>query len=424
MVGKLKKQKKIKLFAIGDGVKETGFSRVMHSIFRNLPKNKYEIHHLAINYNGDPHNEDWFIYPARLGGDLYGLNRIENLVEQLKPDLIFCLNDLWVLKVYVEKVLKNYLGKIPIIFYTPIDAGPIQENWLEGINGINRLCVYTKFAEMEVKKALNAAIIGDDGNLILDKEIPALTIIPHGVDTEVFFKFESVYGKNGNIVETGRQRAKRELYPSRPDFTKDSFIVLNANRNQPRKRIDITMKGFALFAENKPKTVKLYLHMGVEDAGWNVLHLAKRLGIDDKLILTTTNNSMPNVPDSRLNHIYNACDVGLNTSVGEGWGLVSFEHAATGAAQVVPNHSALTELWTGKAEMLEPVMDVTNTGVLTDGKLVTPESVAESLEKLYQDKKYLAEMSEKAYKNVKQDKYNWKQIAKIWDTLFEEVLNE
>jgi D-inositol-3-phosphate glycosyltransferase len=51
--------------------------------------------------------------------------------------------------------------------------------------------------------------------------------------------------------------------------------VLNANRNQPRKRIDITLRGFALFAVDKPETVQLYLHMGSEDMGWNALQLAR-----------------------------------------------------------------------------------------------------------------------------------------------------
>ena len=48
-----------------------------------------------------------------------------------------------------------------------------------------------------------------------------------------------------------------------------------------------------------------------------------------------------------LNRLYGACDVGVNTSCGEGWGLVSFEHALTGAAQVVPRNSVCEELWEG-----------------------------------------------------------------------------
>lgn len=31
--------------------------------------------------------------------------------------------------------------------------------------------------------------------------------------------------------------------------------------------------------------------------------------------------------------------------MGEGWGMVSFEHVATGAVQIVPDRSACGKLW-------------------------------------------------------------------------------
>ena len=43
--------------------------------------------------------------------------------------------------------------------------------------------------------------------------------------------------------------------------------MLNANCHMPRKPIDIKLYGFALFARDKPASVKLYLHMATEDSG-------------------------------------------------------------------------------------------------------------------------------------------------------------
>jgi glycosyltransferase involved in cell wall biosynthesis len=423
-MGRRKKRAKIPILVIGDAVATTGFARVLNGILGNLPRNKYDIHHLGVNYRGDPHDHNWKIYPAQLGGDVYGVNRIPELVEKVKPKLIFVLNDLWILEFYLEQALDEHKENIPIVCYTPIDAGPVIDNWLKGLDGIARLVVYTEFASKEIKQALNAMVLDEDGKVLLDREIPALSVIAHGVDTSVFYPWEDVVGSNGVVIETGRERAKRELYPNRDDFSGDSFIILNSNRNQPRKRIDITIKGFAKFAKNKPQNVKLYLHMGIEDSGWNILQLAKRYGVDDRLILTSTVNVIPGVPDNRMNHIYNACDVGLNTSTGEGWGLTSFEHAATRAAQIVPNHSACTEIWEGNAEMLEPKFSLTNEKVLTEGQFVSDEDVAESLEKLYEDPEYLEEMSDKAYRLVTQQDYSWKKIARQWDNLFTEVLEE
>ncbi|HEX8187172.1 MAG TPA: hypothetical protein VF586_02405, partial [Pyrinomonadaceae bacterium] len=106
----------------------------------------------------------------------------------------------------------------------------------------------------------------------------------------------------------------------------------------------------------------------------------------------------------------------------EGWGLPSFEHAATGAAQVVPRHSACAELWEGSGVLVEPALKIIYEKILTEGWLLTPEGVAEALERLYADREYLREMSERAYRNATRAEYRWGNIAARWDALFREVL--
>jgi hypothetical protein len=52
--------------------------------------------------------------------------------------------------------------------------------------------------------------------------------------------------------------------------------------------------------------------------------------------VTVIDNGPPNIlSDESINHIYNACDYGVNTSNGEGFGLCQLEHLATGAIQIV-----------------------------------------------------------------------------------------
>ncbi|HKC64260.1 MAG TPA: glycosyltransferase, partial [Pyrinomonadaceae bacterium] len=249
---------------------------------------------------------------------------------------------------------------------------------------------------------------------------PTVEIIPHGVDTNIFFPLDG-----GAISERGRPfgrlEARRLIFPEAKDRD-ERFIVLNANRNQSRKRIDITIRGFALFAKGKPENVKLYLHMGVEDVGWNVLQLARRYGIENRLLLSSLSKEHPVASAEQLNLIYNACDVGINTSTAEGWGLVSFEHAATGAAQIVPRHSACQELWRDAAVMIEPAMALINEGISTEGWLVTPEGVAEALEKLYLDPQYLVEMSGKALRVAHRPEYRWETVSGQWDMLFQQTL--
>jgi glycosyltransferase involved in cell wall biosynthesis len=218
----------------------------------------------------------------------------------------------------------------------------------------------------------------------------------------------------------GRLRAKRLLFPGAPDL-EDSFVVLNANRAQSRKRIDITLQGFARFARDKPPNVRLVLHHAIPygDALAQVWRQVEELGIEDRVKMGPEVAS--GATNEELNLIYNACDVGVNTAMGEGWGLVSFEHAATGAAQVVPRHSACAELWAGAGEMVEPVAAYVPDFGLLEMAEVAPEGVAAALERLYADEAYRRDMSMKAYRNATQPAYYWERIAGQWSRLFNDM---
>lgn len=405
-------RKRIPIVVVGDAAAPTGFARVLHSILDRV-KHKYEIHHLGVNYAGDPHDADWKVYVARLGGDVYGINRLQQLIEGVKPKLVFMVNDVWILSGYAP-ILKKYKDNLKTVMYFPVDGEPLDSDFVKHLDGVDQLVAYNQFGKRVMQQAIDEVRRESP-----DFKASEIEVIPHGVDTQLFYPYSKKPATGG--INPGGLRAKKMLLPNKKDFL-ESFIVLNANRNQPRKRIEITMQGFALFAENKPDTVKLYLHMGAEDMGWNLMSLARRYDIEGRLIISNTSKETPKDSVKRLNMIYNACEVGINTSLGEGWGLVSFEHAATGAAQVVPRHTACEELWQGAAEMLEPVFTVTVERVLTEGKFVSPKGVAEALERLYRDPEYLREMSEAAYLNATKPEYKWKNIARQWDVLFQKLL--
>jgi glycosyltransferase involved in cell wall biosynthesis len=406
-------RKRIPILVVGDAAAPTGFSRVLHSILDRV-KHKYEIHHLGVNYAGDPHEADWKVYVAQLGGDVYGINRLQRLIEGAKPRLVFMVNDVWILGRYVP-ILNRYKDYLKTVMYFPVDGEPLDADFVKQLDGVDQLVAYNQFGKRVMQQAIDEVRRESP-----DFKASEIEVIPHGVDTQVFYPYSKKPATGG--INPGRLRAKKMLLPNTRDFL-ESFIVLNANRNQPRKRIEITMQGFALFAENKPDNVKLYLHMGSEDMGWNLMSLARRYDIEGRLIISNTSKETPMDSVKRLNMIYNACEVGINTSMGEGWGLVSFEHAATGAAQIVPRHTACEELWQGAAEMLEPVFTVTVERVLTEGKFVSPKGVAEALERLYCDPEFLREMSEAAYLNATRPEYKWKYIARQWDALFQRLLD-
>jgi glycosyltransferase involved in cell wall biosynthesis len=216
-----------------------------------------------------------------------------------------------------------------------------------------------------------------------------------------------------------RSAAKRRLFGEREA---DGFIVLNAAKHDARKRLDLTIEGFARFAQNKPPDVKLYLHTGATFDGPDIRELARRAGIAERLISTDGwLEDHPAVNDDDLNLIYNATDVGINTSSGEGWGLISFEHAATGAPQLVPAHSACEELWTTVDTVLPIRSKGEHVGLGMLRKFVEPDDIAATLENLYSNKQFRLEQAQKAYDNATQAAYKWDRIAAQWDDLLQRI---
>jgi len=409
---------KVKILWVSDGEAPTGFARVAHNLIENLDQKKFDIHHLAINYRGDPHENWWKLYPAATGGDLWGFGRFINLIQVIKPDIIFLLNDPWVIQNYLAKIIEAKtqipgIELIPVVSYFPVDAREHDIIWFRDYAElVKKTCVYTEFAK---------EVILETGSI----NPTQIELLPHGANPEIFYKIPDMV-QGGKLIKTGKQLAREEIFPikDKPEFL-NSFVILNANRNQPRKRIDITLRAFAAFARGKPKNVKLYLHMGIQDMGWDIVRLAQRYGFDDRLVITSLNRNLPGVPDDRLNLIYNACDIGLNTSMGEGWGLTSWEHAATGAPQIVPEHSALPEIWGDSAIYIPTIADYVYEGTNTVGRVPSTDGLVEQLEWSYQDWKTggekLQELGDKAMAITKKPEYQWKNIAKKLDSIFDEV---
>jgi len=393
MVSKLKKKNPIKLLWVGDSVVASGFSRVTHGILDNLPEGEYDIDVLGINYNGDPHEHDYRIWPAKQGGDMMGFGKINNLVNHIKPDLVVLFNDLWVVAKYHE-LIKDYEGKIATYF--PVDSRGYNLEWVKPLNNFDRVMVYTDFAEGTLRE------------MGFEKHVD---IIPHGVNLDKFFP-------------TSQSDSRKKL----SGMDDDMFVVFNGNRNQPRKRIDLTVKGFCQFAQDKPDA-RLYLHMGLLDSGWDLLSLMRReckkygLDIAERLIITNPKLSPGNaVTIEHLNVIYNSADVGVNTSLGEGFGLVNFEQAACKVPQIVTNYSANPELYTGRGQLLPIRQHLTQTQINTEGGLVHEDDLAEALDTYYNDRELMAKHAEAMYNFVLQPQFSWKEISKRFDKIFKELI--
>ena len=119
----------------------------------------------------------------------------------------------------------------------------------------------------------------------------------------------------------------------------DDFLMVNVNTNQRRKGVPQSLQIVAelkeLREEGDPE-FRLYLHMTREnrDEGTCLGLVARQLGLieGEDVFFGDPNfvNGRPILSDEGLNRIYNAADLYLTTSLGEGWGLGVTEAMAAG----------------------------------------------------------------------------------------------
>jgi D-inositol-3-phosphate glycosyltransferase len=299
-----------KLLWIGDGCCPSGFARTTHSTLGALPPS-WEIALLALNYRGDPHLYPYRVYPATGKSflDTFGLQRVKDLCEIEKPDVIVVQNDPWNIPAYMEQI-----KDIPVVATMPVDGENCNGKEL---NGLSMAIFWTDFGLKEARKG------GYTG--------PA-TVIPLGVDTEVFQPLDRVEARK--IIKL-------------PGVTHKKFIVGNFNRNQVRKRLDLSISFFADWIKKyQIEDAMLFLYVApTGDIGYECRQLAQYFGISDQMILFKP-DVYTDIGSRALRTLYCCLDVQVTTSTGEGWGLHAMEGMACGIPQILPLHSAYSS-WPG-----------------------------------------------------------------------------
>lgn len=374
-----------KILYCGDAFVETGFGRVAQYLLPALAE-EHEVSVLAVNHHGDPHPEakNYTVYPAMLyGNDPFGSHRIASVIQAVKPDLIWVTNDIWIaLQLWEQaKSLKEQLG-FKWFVYTPIDSYGLFPDLAAPMMQWDGLATYTEFAKKELE---------------LMGYTKPIHVIGHGTDFAKFFPMD-------------KQECRKRL-----NVPSDVFVVFNGNRNQPRKRIDLTIKAFIKFAKDKDDA-RLWLNMGTKDLGWDIVPLFKRVARDEgydptgKLILTSPHFSVDNcLPVEQLNQVYNACDIGINTCIGEGWGLVNTEHGSTGVMQLVPDHTSLAEIF-DELPRIECNGAETDRNYGLERMLPDPDCAAELLTYYYENRDILKEHGKWCYNRLHEEQLTWPYI--------------
>ena len=370
----------------------TGFTRVLEALIPTFAQ-EFRITWMAVGYQGDAFvwAPDVLVRPTNLrGGDMVGAYAARLEWAQLQPDLVFALNDVWYL-VHYSRELAAIRGSVPMVGYLPLDGLIPNAELLSELTGFSALVTYTQSAALELETALRTVHINT----------PVLRA-GHGIDLDHFHPLIDL-----NADWRAQRMALAQIYFG---LDQPTFVVLNASRPDPRKRIDLTLQAFARFAQSRADSLRLCLHQAISHNTFvdPLRAQAKALGIADKVIWHPREAGP--ITDEALNRTYNACALGINTAHGEGFGLVSFEHAATGVPQIVPGQEALRELWGDSAWCLSTRAVMTPHSPLLMGE-VDVHDVAAALATLHDQPLRYAELAQAAWQRTQQADLRWSAVS-------------
>lgn len=378
----------------------TGYARIGNILSNFLADNGHDVHYIGIS-NFEDQAIDRYIHPnikmidalkERNEGstEMYGVDIMNDIIERVKPDIVFIYNDIIVInRIINEFITKNINKTFKLCIYLDLVYEYEKLIYFKNINIWSDLIF--AFSECWKKNLLKIGI-----------QEEKICILPHGIDSDKFYKID---------VSDSKQFF---------GFKNDDFVVLNTNRNSYRKAIDISIDAFIKFLKknNYDKKIKLFLNLVRDDEMYNLLHvicMKNNVNYEEIVqyhIFTRSTNLY--LEDNVLNKLYNACDVGLNTCLGEGFGLCNLEHACVGKPQIVTRVGALNDIFTNDYATLinsnsELYISSHIDGHLGYIKICDPNDFSEALDRYYKNKDLMNEHGIKAMETLK-EKYNWDNI--------------
>jgi glycosyltransferase involved in cell wall biosynthesis len=329
---------------LGDGGCHTGFARVTHAIGDRLVDLGHDVHCLATNYQGDHFDTKVKLYrPTKLlQNDYYGKSRILEMLGNVEPDVVVMLNDPALLTNLLfdngydpEKYLLKYR---PLISYMPIDGHNAPEGW-KVLNTVTKPVAMTEFGRQ--------TFMGGEGEMVY-----------HGVDTDVFYpasKQRPIHTSTGLTVTSKKEAKAAFSYPE------DSFLVLRVDRNSGRKDYPASWKALAPVMRRHTDIITHFHCQGMGDTmGVDMRAMFSRDPETQKrFFLPDLLNTFIGWDEKDLNCLYNAADLFISNSRGEGFGLTIAEALSVGVPVIAQNVSAIPEVVGPGGQLIDPQREIT-----------------------------------------------------------------
>jgi glycosyltransferase involved in cell wall biosynthesis len=318
--------KKLKFMLVSTHAQQyTGYSKVSYHIIQELVKHPWiSVTHFGFQKHPQA-NVAYRPYPS--GVDVidaaasesppqqgFGYQAITEAIRKKDPDVVMIYNDMSVVTRFIEEIRKSTVTRR---FKLWIYCDQVYDCQMQGMIDIlnrdaDRVFAFTSYWKQQLK---------DQG------VTRPLSVLGHGFDPKTYFTVP-------------RELARKSL--KLPD---DAFVIMNLNRNQPRKRYDILIMAFTELVVKYPTRPILLLCIcdKGEKGGWWLFELyvreLRKRGVPieqfgNRLMISSQDMAFS---DEDVNILYNIADVGISTAEGEGWGLCTFEQMGVGVPQVVPD---------------------------------------------------------------------------------------
>lgn len=384
----------------------TGYARIGNILTNYLAQVGHEVHYLGIsNFTGSAIERD--IHPfihlidalaERQEGssEMYGVDIICEKINSIKPDIVLIYNDVNVINRILNEFIETNIAKtFKLCIYMDLVYEYQRLLYFRNIQAwADLILVFSECWKTNLSK------IG------LPSE--KIDILPHGFDADLFKPMDTTTAK--------------QLM----GFASDDFLILNTNRNAYRKTHDITIEAFVKFLKThyyNPK-LKLFLNLLTNSSqGYNIVELIKVICLkndaDYERIVMNHIFIRPSdlyLADEKLNTLYNACDVGLNTCLGEGFGLCNLEHACLGKPQIISQVGALADIFREEySTLIKPVTHMYLSPLTEDHQgyveICDSTDFAQALDHYYMDRK-LAQANGTLARETLTKKYEWATILK------------
>ena len=150
-----------------------------------------------------------------------------------------------------------------------------------------------------------------------------LHYVPHGINSDVFKPLPQ---------DDPRLKEIRQRFLGGKDY---KYVILYNSRNIQRKRTSNIMLAFRQFCDNLPESERkqcaMLMHTEIRcDAGTDLLAIKEAFCPDNDIYF-----SQEKIAPDGMNLIYNACDVTINLSSSEGFGLSCAESIMCGTPVIV-----------------------------------------------------------------------------------------